>query len=222
MNSKLHPDFPCIQINTSFAYLRLFYIITFLAVFHSNSQTPGGYDLWLGYAEIEESSVRSEYVKATNSIFFSSTSNILQIAENELVRGFDAMLGRASDVRDSRNLMNTMWVAKKAELNQELKSTLKADFERIGKEGFIVKSVLVDGKSILLISANEDVGILYGVFKLLQLMKMQKSLERINIVETPKIELRMLNHWDNLDRTVERGYGGFSLWNWQKLPNYID
>ena len=91
MNSKLHPDFRCIQINTSFAYLRLFYIITFLTIFHSNSQTPGGYDLWLGYPEIEESTVRSEYVKTTNSIFFSSTSNILQTAKNELVIGFDAI-----------------------------------------------------------------------------------------------------------------------------------
>ena len=32
----------------------------------------------------------------------------------------------------------------------------------------------------------------------------------------------MLNHWDNLNRTVERGYAGISIWNWQKLPGYID
>ena len=31
---------------------------------------------------------------------------------------------------------------------------------------------------------------------------------------------RLLNHWDNLDRTVERGYAGFSLWDWHKLPDY--
>ena len=31
----------------------------------------------------------------------------------------------------------------------------------------------------------------------------------------------MLNHWDNLDRTVERGYAGFSLWDWHKLPDYL-
>ena len=56
----------------------------------------------------------------------------------------------------------------------------------------------------------------------MQLMKMHKPLGGINIVDAPKTELRMLNHWDNLDRTVERGYAGFSLWNWQKLPEYID
>jgi alpha-glucuronidase len=32
----------------------------------------------------------------------------------------------------------------------------------------------------------------------------------------------LLNHWDNLNRTVERGYAGFSIWNWHTLPGYID
>jgi alpha-glucuronidase len=36
------------------------------------------------------------------------------------------------------------------------------------------------------------------------------------------VELRVLDHWDNLDRTVERGYAGFSLWDWHKLPDYLD
>ena len=36
------------------------------------------------------------------------------------------------------------------------------------------------------------------------------------------IDLRILNHWDNLDRTVERGYAGFSIWNWHELPEFID
>lgn len=32
----------------------------------------------------------------------------------------------------------------------------------------------------------------------------------------------MINHWDNLDRYVEIGYAGISLWDWQTLPDYID
>src|SRR5690606_4301520 len=44
----------------------------------------------------------------------------------------------------------------------------------------------------------------------------------LHVVSAPRIRLRMLNHWDNLDRTVERGYAGFSLWDWHKLPDYLD
>ena len=38
----------------------------------------------------------------------------------------------------------------------------------------------------------------------------------------PLIKLRLLDHWDNPDRTVERGYAGFSIWDWPRLPDYID
>ncbi len=31
-----------------------------------------------------------------------------------------------------------------------------------------------------------------------------------------------MDHWDNLDRSIERGYAGFSIWDWQKLPDYLD
>jgi alpha-glucuronidase len=51
---------------------------------------------------------------------------------------------------------------------------------------------------------------------------MQRPLAEIEKISSPKIKIRMLNHWDNLDRTVERGYAGFSIWNWQTLPDYID
>ncbi|MGB5782633.1 MAG: alpha-glucuronidase family glycosyl hydrolase [Eudoraea sp.] len=200
----------------------MFFVFALLSIAFSNSQTLTGYDLWLEYSEIREPTTLSEYQKFTNSIFFPGGNSILLNAQKELVKGLNAMLGRESDVQDSPNLLNTMWVAKKDGLNHELQIALKGNFEQIGKEGFIIKSVSVDGKNILLISANEDIGILYGVFKFLQLMKMQKSLEGVNLIEAPKIELRMLNHWDNLDRTIERGYAGFSLWNWQKLPKYID
>ncbi|WP_297694491.1 alpha-glucuronidase family glycosyl hydrolase [uncultured Eudoraea sp.] len=209
-------------MNFSFSQLKMFFVFALLSIAFSNSQTSAGYDLWLGNSEIREPTILLEYQNFTNSIFFSGGNSILLNAQKELVKGLKAILGRESDVQDFPNLLNTMWVAKKDGLNQELQSALKGNFEQIGKEGFIIKSVSVDGKNILLISANEDIGILYGVFKFLQLMKMQKSLDEINLIEAPKIDLRMLNHWDNLDRTIERGYAGFSLWNWQKLPEYKD
>ena len=80
----------------------------------------------------------------------------------------------------------------------------------------------LNGKSVLLLTANEDIGILYGVFRVLRLMQIRQDLTGLHLVDAPKIQLRLLNHWDNLDRTIERGYAGFSLWNWQKLPEFID
>lgn len=41
------------------------------------------------------------------------------------------------------------------------------------------------------------------------------------ITENPAYDLRILNHWDNLDRSIERGYAGKSLWNWEELPGTL-
>ncbi len=63
---------------------------------------------------------------------------------------------------------------------------------------------------------------LYGTFHFLRLLQTQQPITNLSIASAPKINIRLLNHWDNLDRTVERGYAGFSLWDWHKLPDYLD
>ena len=86
----------------------------------------------------------------------------------------------------------------------------------------MIVRTLISGKDGIAIAANSDVGVLYGVFHFLRHLQTGKPLDSLRIVSAPKTKLRMLNHWDNLDRTIERGYAGFSLWDWHKLPDYID
>jgi len=100
--------------------------------------------------------------------------------------------------------------------------SLADKLNKVGKEGYIIQSSDIKGKKCIVIAANTDVGVLYGVFNFLRLIQTNKNLEKLSISESPKVEYRLLNHWDNLDRTVERGYAGFSLWDWHKLPDYLD
>lgn len=189
---------------------------------HSFGQVPSGYDLWLGYGKIENVDVLHQYEQAAASIYFQNNSGILEAAQRELKRGLNSMLNQTVDFTDSFSAANSMVIAKKANLDEAIMKAVAADFDRIGKEGFVIKSVQLKDKDIMVISANEDIGILYGVFRFLRLMQGHEKLSSMSLVDAPKIAIRMLNHWDNLDRTVERGYAGFSLWNWQKLPEYID
>jgi alpha-glucuronidase len=53
-------------------------------------------------------------------------------------------------------------------------------------------------------------------------MQTVQFIENINISEKPRLRLRVLDHWDNLDGSVERGYAGHSLWDWNALPSNID
>ena len=73
-----------------------------------------------------------------------------------------------------------------------------------------------------MITGNKEVGVLYGAFHFIRLLQTQHPIQNLSLQHAPHIKHRILNHWDNLDRTVERGYAGFSLWDWHKLPDYID
>jgi alpha-glucuronidase len=75
---------------------------------------------------------------------------------------------------------------------------------------------------MIVIASEGETGVLYGTFHFLRLLQSERSIENCYISEKPATTHRLLNHWDNLDRTVERGYAGFSIWDWHKLPDYID
>ncbi len=59
------------------------------------------------------------------------------------------------------------------------------------------------------------------MFHFLRLMQMGEPLRELAIAEKPRLKLRLVNHWDNIDGTIERGYAGRSLWKWEELPGKI-
>ncbi|HOV36959.1 MAG TPA: alpha-glucuronidase [Dysgonamonadaceae bacterium] len=88
--------------------------------------------------------------------------------------------------------------------NEKIELVVKSD-KAIKGDGFRI------GKNR--IQANTDIGILYGVY---ELMRRQQTGENIHEeVCNPSYERRILNHWDNLDGTIERGYAGSSIF-WRK------
>ena len=90
----------------------------------------------------------------------------------------------------------------------------------LGEEGYRLLTS-DDGRKITITSAGER-GLLYGAFHLLRLQDTgTENLSKLNIKESPAYNLRILNHWDNLDRSIERGYAGRSLWDWEALPSTL-
>jgi alpha-glucuronidase len=72
------------------------------------------------------------------------------------------------------------------------------------------------------IAAKDEIGVLYGGFYFLRMLQTQQPVDRLYEKQSPRLGLRMLDHWDNLNGTVERGYAGQSLWNWSELPGVVD
>jgi alpha-glucuronidase len=74
----------------------------------------------------------------------------------------------------------------------------------------------------LAITAGEPLGCLYGTYALLRELSQGVDPRSLNITSTPATPLRMLNHWDNPDGHVERGYAGRSIFDWWHLPERLD
>ena len=77
-------------------------------------------------------------------------------------------------------------------------------------DGFMIKDT-PEGRKIM---AKTEIGALYGTYALQRLERTGKAGGTLDIREEPSYERRILNHWDNLDNTVERGYAGWSIWHW--------
>lgn len=67
-----------------------------------------------------------------------------------------------------------------------------------------------DGGKIT-VEASDSHGILYGVFALLRKMRTEDSLQGVDLSKAPAMPMRMLDHWDNMDGSIERGYSGRSF-----------
>ena len=77
------------------------------------------------------------------------------------------------------------------------------------------------------ITASTSIGLLYGAYELIRLQntdaynvgsgKQQNFGKAIDETEKPQVGLRILNHWDNLDGSIERGYAGKSIFKWEEI-----
>lgn len=78
------------------------------------------------------------------------------------------------------------------------------------EDGFMIKDT-PQGRQIL---AKTDVGAMYGKYALQRMERTGKASGVLDVREEPSYDRRILNHWDNMDNTVERGYAGWSIWHW--------
>lgn len=199
---------------------RFFYLILFLCSLQW-AVAENGYDLWLRYHKIDNSQLLKRYKQQIACFNLEGSSPTLQEAKNELEQGMSGLLGEAVPQRNS--LCDGMLLVGTPASSSLIASLgLDKEIEALGDEGYLIKSLEKDKKAITVIAASKDIGAMYGVFHFLRLLQTHAPLQNLDIVEVPKLKVRMLNHWDNMNGTIERGYAGYTLWDWQRLPGYID
>jgi alpha-glucuronidase len=178
-----------------------------------------GYDLWLRYRPVEQP-LADRYRAALTQLVTGSASPALQVARAELQRGLQGLLGIT--LAAAGNVSQDGAVVIGTPRSLPLLAALKLSLPPPGSQGYAIRSATIGGHTTLVVAAEDDVGVLYGVFHLLRLLQTRQPLDGVGLREAPAIHLRVLDHWDNLDRSIERGYSGQSIWDWHKLPDYLD
>jgi len=178
-----------------------------------------GYDLWLRYRPLPAAQATAYRAQAAQLVLDAATPT-RAAARAELLRGLTGMLGKAPALAPQVSSDGAIIAGTAA--SSPLLARLNLDTRALGPEGYLIRSLRVNGRNATVILANEDIGVLYGAFRLLRMMQTGAPLQKLDLADSPRVKVRLLNHWDNLDGHVERGYAGTSIWDWWKLPDYLD
>jgi alpha-glucuronidase len=190
-----------------------------LAAVTPRASAEDGYELWLRYHTVGDPWT-ARYRGAAAQVVPGTASDTLRIAQAELVRGLHGLLGSAPPVeagvtKDGAIVFGTP-------KSSTLIAGLHLNLTAAGAEGYVIRSISVGGHAATAIAANQDVGVLHGVFHFLKLLQTRQALDRLDLSSAPHLQLRILDHWDNLNGSIERGYAGSSIWEWYNLPDYVD
>ncbi|MEH7095758.1 alpha-glucuronidase family glycosyl hydrolase [Neobacillus vireti] len=168
------------------------------------------YSAWLQYKKVEDPTLVMEYHQLTAHIESFADSVVIESARDELRTGLSSMLEVHPETSSGTKPNNRIVLVTKAELNL-LENKIEVDFNQINDDGYFIKTVKTSENTTIYLVGKRDIGVLYAAFHLLRLIQNRESINDLNIVESPKNQLRMINQWDNMDGSIERGYAGKSI-----------
>ena len=192
---------------------RLFCLLLLIGSLAQAQSTPPdeGYRLWLKYDRLKDTSGRNDYGLWSKFIVLNSNHPTLKAAADELQTGLSGLLGQSVPVLTKADRHTGGIIL-------EVTAHPDSATQKLNEEGYVIAK----RQGNLVISGKTEKGVLYGAFAWLRHLQTGQSLAALPLADSPKVKFRMLNHWDNHNGTVERGYAGESLWKWYELPERLD
>ncbi len=200
--------------------IRSFLVISVLPFIVPVVCADDGYRMWLRYEQVQDAGLLAAYRNAISQVVIEESSPTMLAVKDELEMGLEGLLGRP--VAFSTHITGSGALVAGTPSGSPLVASLGLEgrIEVLGADGFLIDQVTVSGNSAVVIAAASDIGVLYGAFHLLRLLQTHQSLSSLPVSSSPRVMHRVVNHWDNIRRLVERGYAGLSLWEWGTLPEY--
>jgi alpha-glucuronidase len=168
-----------------------------------------GYDAWLRYEAIEDTRVKRQYHSLPAVLVVLEDSPVVKSAQEELTRGIKGTLGRT--------LRTASWLPGESSIMLGTFHSMSNAMPTVGPVpplspgGYLLKTLKVDGHRCLVVTGPDDRGVLYGTFELLRRIGLRESVSPLDVRQNPYAPVRFVNHWDNMNGTIERGYAGQSI-----------
>ena len=177
-----------------------------------------GYKLWLRFAPPSDD-IRQRYFLRIGRVVVEGKSRTAGVIREEMGAAVGSIIGSPMTYDGPRPGDVVVGTSSNSEIIRGL--GWEEELARVGPEGFVIRTGLIGKRSGIAVASQGEIGALYGAYHFLRLLQTGQPIDRLDITERPKVQLRMLNHWDNMNGTIERGYAGRSLWQWNELPGTL-
>ncbi|MEY7848518.1 alpha-glucuronidase family glycosyl hydrolase [Natrarchaeobius sp. A-rgal3] len=178
-------------------------------------------DCWLRYDRVDDA-LRPGYRRRLTHAYVSEGAPELGAVRAELRRGLEGLLGREPHLwqHPPRSVDSFLAIGHPEEM-RPISETIDVDEAwNLADGGFLIRTVEWEGQECTVLTASSDRGLVYGTFHLLRLVATGEPIDDLDVREEPANENRIVNHWDNpFRRSVERGYAGQSIFDWERLPD---
>jgi alpha-glucuronidase len=178
------------------------------AVWPSVAGAETGADAWLRYAALDHRAAK-HYGALPDETLRLGDSPVLKTAQEEFVRGAGQMLGRTMRSSAGSLSQNAIVLGTVAQV-ETLDPDLRPQHE-LTLDGYWLKQTRIGKHKCFVVAGATDRGVLYGVFALLSKIARGENLANLDEAQRPYAPIRWVNQWDNLNGSIERGYGGASI-----------
>lgn len=180
------------------------------------------YQCWLQFDNIQNEQIRLSYSKQCGAVIVPRVSDLLNTAKNELIHGLKSLLGLSPIVQgesvqagNGRIIIGTAGDHPLLEgaLTQLTSFTVKGGTNNHDKanDSYVIYTGQDELGSYIALAGASDRAVIYAVFHFLRLLQLGADITALNIQEMPANGIRMMNQWDNMDGSIERGYAGESI-----------
>lgn len=177
----------------------------------SNKRKLKEYNCWLQYRRLEDKKLIKKYSKWCTNIVSIESTPVVNSALNELSNGIRGMLGIKPCLSTEPQYESFIIIGTFGKHSIIDDAVSQDNIAKLNEEGYIIRDFKTEDKSFIMITAKTEKGLLYGTYALLRHVQMMSEIEDIFVLDNPRNPLRIINQWDNIDGSIERGYAGMSI-----------